>query len=129
MTKFDYAPGLPTPTPELPDLPGKIDNALVVSGLALRMVTQLDGFDGDTARRAAALAVAVLGAGRPASQPAVTIRWVHDEQVDVEVASAVVASINHDEHGWSGMQAAIDLTRQLAAALGATVLDEGTPNL
>lgn len=59
----------------------------------------------------------------------VTINWLDDEAVAVEVDGAKVASASHDEHGWSGMQAVINTATGMAKALGVEVRTEGTPNL
>lgn len=59
----------------------------------------------------------------------VTINWLDDEVVSIEVDGTEVASASHDEQGWSGMRAVIDTATNLAKALGAEVRTEGTPNL
>lgn len=59
----------------------------------------------------------------------VTINWVHDEQVDIEVDGVRIFTANHDEQGWDDMQAVIDLTKALAGKLGAEVRTGGVPNL
>jgi hypothetical protein len=59
----------------------------------------------------------------------VTIRWINDETVEVDVNGVEVASVNHDEHGWAGMGAVLDTARKMAKALGVEVREEGTPNL
>lgn len=59
----------------------------------------------------------------------VTIEWISDEIVMISVDDNPLIEVNHDEHGWSGMSAVIELTRALATALGARVADKGTPNL
>jgi hypothetical protein len=59
----------------------------------------------------------------------VTINWLDDEVVSIEVDGTEVASVSHDQHGWDGMQAAIDAATEVAKALGAEVRTEGTPNL
>jgi hypothetical protein len=59
----------------------------------------------------------------------ITIDWVNDEQVDIKVNDKVVTSVNHDNHGWDGMTAAIETATQIGMALGLAVVTEGTPNL
>lgn len=65
----------------------------------------------------------------PSDGNVVTVRWVHDELVQVEVNGVEVASANHDEQGWDGMGAVIKTAREVGKALGATIEDAGTPNL
>ena len=57
------------------------------------------------------------------------IRWVNDEAVDILLDGEELSGVNHDEHGWDGMQVALDLSRTFARKLGATVRVEGDPNL
>ena len=57
------------------------------------------------------------------------IRWVNDEAVDILLDGDELISVNHDEHGWDGMQVALDLSRTFARKLGADVRVEGDPNL
>jgi hypothetical protein len=59
----------------------------------------------------------------------VTINWLDDEVVSIEVDGIEIISVTHDQHGWDGMHAAIDTATNLAEALGVEVRTEGTPNL
>lgn len=59
----------------------------------------------------------------------VTINWLDDEVVSIQVDGAEVASANHDEHGWAGMEAVINTSTAVARALGAEVHTDGTPDL
>ena len=44
-----------------------------------------------------------------------------DEHLDILVDGEVIASFNHDDHGWSGMEAAEQLVVRLAGKLGLEV--------
>ena len=59
----------------------------------------------------------------------IVIRWVNDEEIHILLNGKVVQHANHDEHGWDGMQLAMDLCRALGGGMGASVSTEGTPNL
>jgi hypothetical protein len=59
----------------------------------------------------------------------VTINWLDDENVSIEVNGEEVACANHDEHGWSGMKAVIDTAQGIAEATGLDIHTEGVPNL
>lgn len=59
----------------------------------------------------------------------VTINWLDDETVSIEVDGQEVTSANHDEEGWAGMKAVIATATKVAEALGVEVRTEGTPNL
>jgi hypothetical protein len=61
--------------------------------------------------------------------PVLVIRWVNDEQVDILLYGEELISVNHDEHGWDGIQVALNLSRTFARKLGAEVRTEGDPNL
>ena len=61
--------------------------------------------------------------------PTVTINWLDDDHVSIEVDGRAVASANHDEHGWSGMDAVIKTATAVARAFGSEVRTEGVPNL
>lgn len=52
---------------------------------------------------------------------AITLRRTDDEHLDIEVNGNVVASANHDEHGWSGMDAVEKTARAIAEAAGISV--------
>lgn len=69
---------------------------------------------------AAALAEKIVAKlGKPAK---VTIARPDDERLIVRVNGREVASANHDEHGWSGMDA-VELTAvSIARACGATLV-------
>ncbi len=54
----------------------------------------------------------------------VSIRYVDDEHVEILVNGDVVASANHDEHGWSGMDAVVAAALAVAKALGGKVAGE-----
>lgn len=78
----------------------------------------------------------VIGGGRDpvirlhyTAPPPVTVRWDNDEHVTILAGDREVFTANHDEHGWDGMHAVIDLTRALADVYGAEPRTEGTPNL
>jgi hypothetical protein len=58
-----------------------------------------------------------------------TINWLDDEVVSIEVDGQEVSSASHDEHGWSGMKAVIETAANIAQALGVEVRTEGTPGL
>lgn len=51
----------------------------------------------------------------------VTIERPDDETIEVYVGDELVASANHDEHGWSGMDAVERATLAVARACGASV--------
>lgn len=51
----------------------------------------------------------------------VTIERPDDETMEVHVNGEVVASANHDEHGWSGMDAVERAALAVARACGASV--------
>lgn len=59
----------------------------------------------------------------------VTVNWLDDENVSIEVNGQEVTYANHDEEGWAGMKAVIATATKVAEALGAEVRTEGTPNL
>ena len=59
----------------------------------------------------------------------VTINWVDDEHVSIEVNGEQVAEANHDEHGWPGMDAVIKTAQAIAEAAGLDIHTEGVPNL
>lgn len=42
-----------------------------------------------------------------------------EEQIELFVGEKSIATLNHDEHGWSGMQAAEKLFEKIAKAVGA----------
>lgn len=58
---------------------------------------------------------------RPAAR--VVILAPDDEHVVIEVDGSEVASANHDEHGWSGMDAVVRTAVAVAEAAGLTVED------
>ena len=48
-----------------------------------------------------------------------------DEHIDILVDGDVIASFNHDDHGWSGMEAAEQLVIRFAGKLGLEVEEVG----
>lgn len=58
----------------------------------------------------------------------VTVLWEDDETVTIMVNGKVVLGVDHDEHGWAGMRAAIGAATAVGRALGAVVETEGVPN-
>lgn len=46
-----------------------------------------------------------------------------DETLLVRIEEDVVASVNHDEHGWSGMSAVENVVREIADAFGIEVYE------
>lgn len=58
----------------------------------------------------------------------VTINWIDDEVVSVQINANEVAYASHEQHGWAGVKAVIDTATAVAEALGAEVRTEGTPN-
>ena len=48
----------------------------------------------------------------------ITIVHPDDEHLNIEFNGEVVASANHDEHGWSGMDAVEKTARAIAEAVG-----------
>lgn len=59
----------------------------------------------------------------------VTINWLDDEVVSIQLDGDEITFVCHDEHGWDGMKVAIDTATRLAEALDVEVRTEGTPNL
>lgn len=57
----------------------------------------------------------------------IVIERVDDEQVDLFVMRDDerhdISSVNHDDHGWGGMQAVEDAVREVAQALDIKVVD------
>ncbi|WP_045740761.1 hypothetical protein [Actinoplanes rectilineatus] len=51
----------------------------------------------------------------------ITIRHPDDEHLTIEVNGRTVSSANHDEHGWSGMDAVEKTARAIAKAAGVAV--------
>lgn len=45
----------------------------------------------------------------------------NEETVDFYVNGEHVGNANHDEHGWSGMSAAVNLFRSVAKQIGAEI--------
>jgi hypothetical protein len=54
----------------------------------------------------------------------ITFKRPDEENLDVYVDGEHVGNVNHDDHGWSGMQSAEDLVRRIAEALKIEVTDE-----
>ncbi|MEU0078626.1 hypothetical protein ABZY58_12070 [Micromonospora tulbaghiae] len=86
--------------------------------------TYIDG-EGDESQSAAvryaqAQAMAA-GLNAAAGLPAVTIERPDDERIEVHVNGREVATANHDEHGWSGMDAVEKTALAVARAFGAVV--------
>lgn len=52
---------------------------------------------------------------------ALIIRRPSDERVEVWLGQKPIGAFTHDEHGWSGMEAALDVATGLAKALGITI--------
>jgi hypothetical protein len=46
-----------------------------------------------------------------------------DETVDFVVNEEVIHSVNHDEHGWAGMEDAIKFAKELADTFGFEVIE------
>jgi len=46
-----------------------------------------------------------------------------DEVVNFVVNDEIVASVNHDEHGWDGMLGAVETVKNVVKALGHDVED------
>ena len=65
----------------------------------------------------------------PTAPAAVTVRWVNDDTVAIDVNGKQVAAANNDDHGWSGMDAVINTATAVARAFGGDVPSEGIPNL
>ncbi|MEV5211392.1 hypothetical protein AB0K35_28350 [Micromonospora sp. NPDC053740] len=61
------------------------------------------------------------GLNAAAGLPAVTVERPDDETVEIHVNGQVVASANHDEHGWSGMDAVEKTALAVVRAFGAAV--------
>lgn len=55
----------------------------------------------------------------------VTIVRPDDETVVIEINGEEVASANHDEHGWSGMDAVVKTAVAVAEAAGLDIHEEG----
>ncbi len=58
----------------------------------------------------------------------VTINWLDDETVSIQVDNTEITYACHGEHGWAGVDMAISTASKVAEALGAEVRTEGTPN-
>lgn len=63
------------------------------------------------------------------SDTTIMIVWPDDDHVEVHVNGTEVASANHDEHGWSGMDAIVNTATSIARAAGIPVTTEGVPNV
>lgn len=50
-----------------------------------------------------------------------TLNQPDDERLTILVNGDEVGSVNHDQHGWAGMEAAEKLARRIAAKLGIEV--------
>lgn len=57
--------------------------------------------------------------------PTVTLRRPDDELLEVRIGRRLIAAANHDEHGWSGMDAVERTAVAVARACGAEVQDRG----
>ena len=55
--------------------------------------------------------------------PTFHLRQDDDEHVTVLVNGEEVGDVNHDAHGWDGMEAALRIVRAIADQLGATVTE------
>jgi hypothetical protein len=64
-------------------------------------------------------AITVTGQGSATS--VVTIDRPDEDRIEVHVNGQVVATANHDEHGWSGMDAVEKTALAVARAFGGTV--------
>jgi hypothetical protein len=65
--------------------------------------------------------VAAVGyAAASPDDPRPTVEWVEedDESYAVHVGDKLVATVNHDEHGWSGIDAVRDTAQRIAEAAG-----------
>ncbi|MEV5819238.1 hypothetical protein AB0L22_08695 [Micromonospora haikouensis] len=91
---------------------------------AFEFETYIDG-EGDESQSAAtryAQAVAMAaGLNVVAGLPMVAVERPDDEHIEVHVNGQVVASANHDEHGWDGMDAVEKTALAVARAFGAEV--------
>lgn len=56
-----------------------------------------------------------------ATRPTVAIERPDDETIEIRINGDVVASANHDEHGWSGMDAVEATALAVARACGAEI--------
>lgn len=61
----------------------------------------------------------------PKAPPTVTLRRPDDELLEVRIGRRLIAAANHDEHGWSGMDAVERTAVAVARACGAEVQDRG----
>jgi len=77
--------------------------------------------DESAAVRFAQAQAMAAGLNAAAGLPAVSIERPDDENIEVHVNGSVVASANHDEHGWSGMDAVEKTALSVARAFGAAV--------
>lgn len=59
--------------------------------------------------------------------PKLEIVWVDDESADIYFDGALVININHDDHGWSGMEAIQYALTSIARAADFEVVTEGDP--
>ena len=69
------------------------------------------------------LADAIVKALGP--RPTIRLKRPNDEALEVWVGRKLVASANHDEHGWSGVDAVESTAVAIARALGGEVADRG----
>lgn len=83
-----------------------------------------DGYGDESqsaATRYAQAQAMAAGLNAAAGLPAVSIERPDDEHIEVHVNGQVVASADHDEHGWSGMDAVEKTALAVARAFGAEV--------
>lgn len=55
--------------------------------------------------------------------PVITIKRPDEEHIEFYVGKKLVGDANHDEHGWSGMEATESLIRKMAKALKIKVVE------
>lgn len=59
--------------------------------------------------------------------PKLEIIWVDDESADIYYDDTFLININHEEHGWSGMEAIQNSLTTLANAVDIEVVVTGDP--
>jgi hypothetical protein len=66
---------------------------------------------------------------KPGPPPTLFIMWLSDEHIRITLNDKVITEVNHDEHGWDGMTAAVVAATGVAQAFGSAIEELGTPNL
>lgn len=66
---------------------------------------------------------ATLALSDPKPLPVVEFRRPHDERIDLYVNGKQVASANHDEHGWAGVDAFEQMAMVLVKAFGGEIAE------